>query len=153
MKAIYKLDKSFGPTASAAGIVIFVIGIATLFVSIYGIVLVIIGAFLGFTCTCTRIDFAARRIKFTEKLFGFIPIGKWIKLNRSMHLGIRNSNVVWRSFSRGSRALDIETDDYRLILFDAENNELLTVKKANTLTSAINDCKNLSNTLKISMLT
>src|ERR1035437_8824113 len=90
-----KLDKSFGPVGTTAGIVIFVVGVLTIFSSFYGAILIVLGAFVGFTSTSTFIDFELKRIKFSNNIFGFITIGKWIPVMLSMKTGIEESNIPW----------------------------------------------------------
>jgi hypothetical protein len=137
MKTSYKLDKSFGPIGSSAGVALFIAGVAIVFVSLFGLILIVAGAILGFTSTCTIIDFDTKRIKFSEKWFGIIPIGKWIQVEPRMKIGIKNSKMIWSAYSRGNRSIDVEEKDFRLILLDDENREIMPVLKAETLDSVI----------------
>lgn len=149
MKSINKLDKSFGPAGSTAGIVIFSIGVIVSFTSLLGLILVLLGALLGFTFTCTIIDFEGRRIRFTEKLFGIIPTGKWIGIETGMKIGIQESNATWRTFSRSNRSTETTVNDFRLILFDADDHEIMPLKKTNSLESAIDERKILCSKLEL----
>ena len=72
-----KLDKTFGPVGSFAGIIILLFGIYACFYSWVGITTIVVGVFLAFTNTGTLIDFENRRLKFASNLFGFIPVGHW----------------------------------------------------------------------------
>jgi hypothetical protein len=56
-----KLDKTFGPVGSLAGIFLF----------IAGLIIVLIGAFVGFTSTMTLVDFVKRNFK-TKKRFEYL---------------------------------------------------------------------------------
>ena len=152
LKTSYKLDKSFGPVGSSAGFALFIAGIAILFVSLYGLILIVAGAFLGFTSTSTIIDFDARRIKFSENWFGILPIGKWIRIEPYMKIGIKDSKMIWSAYSRGNRTIDVEEKDFRLILLDDENREIMPVLKAETLDSAIARMEILCNKLEIKPL-
>ena len=49
-----------------------------------------------------------------------------------MKIGIKESNLTWRSYSQGNRPLDIESNDYRIILFDSMNKEIMPIKKFNS---------------------
>jgi hypothetical protein len=142
-----KLDKSFGPVGTTAGIVIFVVGIITIFSSIYGLILIVLGAFVGFTSTSTFIDFEQKRIKFSNNIFGFITTGKWIPVVASMKIGIEESNVTWSAFSRGNRSLDIEQKDFRIVLYDADNREKLTLMKSSSMETAKVEMERLSTQL------
>jgi hypothetical protein len=152
MKTSNKLDKSFGPSGSSAGLFLFITGVVTTFTSFFGLILVVLGAFLGFTYTSAIIDYSSRRIRFSENLFGFVPTGKWIKLEKSMKIGIKESNMIWRTFSRSNRSLDTDVKDFRLILLDAEDQEIMPIMKLNSLDSAIAEQKILCDKLEISEL-
>jgi hypothetical protein len=152
MKTSNKLDKSFGPSGSSAGLFLFITGVVTTFFSFFGLILVVLGAFLGFTYTSAIIDYSSRRIKFSEHLFGLVPKGKWIKIEKSMKIGIKESNMIWRTFSRSNRSLDTDVKDFRLILLDAEDQEIMPIMKLNSLDSAIAEQKILCDKLEISEL-
>lgn len=145
-----KLDKSFGPVGSSAGIFMAIVGIIASYTTLFGLIFVVVGCFLGFTSTCTIIDFEKKRIKFSENLFGIIKTGKWIQIDDRMKIGIKNSNLVWRAFSQGNRSVDIGADDFRLILYDAENNEIMPVKKTGSLGLAIAEQELLCEKLNLS---
>ena len=144
-----KLDKSFGPVGTTAGNVLIVVGFLTIFSSFYGIILIVLGAFVGFTSTSTFIDFEQKRIKFSNNIFGILSTGKWIIVEPSMKIGIEESNVTWSAFSRGNRNLNIEQKDFRIVLFDADNREILTLMKTNSMESAKVEMERLSNQLGI----
>jgi hypothetical protein len=94
-----KLDKSFGPVGTTAGVVLVLVGIITIFSSFYGLILLFMGAFVGFTSTSTMIDFEKKRVKFSNNIFGIIPIGKWISIEPTMKLGVEESNQTWSAIS------------------------------------------------------
>ena len=146
-----KLDKSFGPVGTTAGIVLFVVGIITIFSSLYGLILIVLGAFVGFTSTSTFIDFEKKRIKFSNNIFGIIQTGKWIPVEPTMKIGIQESNVTWSAFSQGNRNLDIEQKDFRIVLFDSENRELLTLMKTGSMESAEAEMEKLCTQLELSV--
>ena len=146
-----KLDKSFGPVGTTAGIVLLVVGIITIFSSLYGLILIVLGAFVGFTSTSTFIDFEKKRIKFSNNIFGIIQTGKWIPVEPTMKIGIQESNVTWSAFSQGNRNLDIEQKDFRIVLFDSENRELLTLMKTGSMESAEAEMEKLCTQLELSV--
>ena len=116
----------------------------------FGIILILIGAFVGFSSTSALIDFDKRRIKFSNNLFGIIPIGKWIAVSPTMRIGIRQSNVTWRSFSRSNRSLDIESNDFRLVLVNKNEQEIMELKKTDSLEKAKAELETLCNKLGLS---
>jgi hypothetical protein len=131
-----KLDKSFGPAGTAAGIFLFAVGLIVTFFSLTGLILVLIGAFVGFTSTSTLIDLDKKRIRFSNNIFGIIPIGQWISIQPDMKVGIKKSNKAWRAYSQSNRTFDIANNDYRLILYDSKGKEIMPIQKSSNLDSA-----------------
>jgi hypothetical protein len=147
-----KLDKSFGPVGTSAGIFLFIAGLITTYFSLPGLVLVVIGAFVGFTGSSTLTDFEKRRLKFSNNLFGFIPTGRWTYINADMKIGIKKSNKLWRAYSRSNRTLDIPFNDYRIILFDRNGKEIMPIKKYSKLDSAKSDLDKISKQLELCVI-
>ncbi|MCX6230652.1 MAG: hypothetical protein NTZ33_03840 [Bacteroidetes bacterium] len=131
-----RLDTSFGPAGKLSGTIVFIGGILMCFTKLSGLLLVLIGAFVGFTYSATAIDIDKKRIRFINYIFGIIKTGKWLNIDSEMKLGIRKSKSSWRSYSRSNRQMDIEKDDFRIMLFDADEKLLMHVKKFNTIESA-----------------
>ena len=152
MKTNNKLDKAFGPVGTTAGIVLFVVGIITIFTSLFGLILIVLGAFVGFTSTSTIIDFDLKRIKFSNNIFGIIPIGKWIPIDKDMKIGIQESDITWRTYSKGNRALDIVDHDFRIVLFDADDQEIMQIKKTKSQESSESEVDDLCIQLGISRI-
>lgn len=131
-----KLDLAFGPSGSGAGLFFLIAGIVVTFYSAVGIILILVGAYIGFTSTSTVIDIERKRIRFSSNMFGIIPTGKWIELNSNMSLGIRKNHIGYTTFSRSNRRLDIHNRDYRIALFDKNKEEIIPLKKFNSLDEA-----------------
>lgn len=131
-----RLDKSFGSVGTSAGVFLFIAGLILTYFYFSGIILVLIGGFVGFTSTSTLINYKTKKVKFSNNIFGLIPVGKWVEVDPSMKIGIKESNLTYRAFSRGNRALDIDQNDFRMVLFDSQNREVMQVKKFNTLEAA-----------------
>ncbi|MCK4465432.1 MAG: hypothetical protein KAU83_06950 [Bacteroidales bacterium] len=147
-----KLDKSFGPVGTSAGIFMFIAGIVVTFYSFAGLILVFIGAFVGFTSTSTMIDNDNKKIKFSNNLFGFIKTGQWIDIKPEMKLGLKKSNRVYRAYSRSNRTLDIDSKDIRLILYGADNKRIMPIKKFDSPGIAKVELKKLGNQLGLSLI-
>lgn len=128
-----RLDRSFGSVGTSAGILLVLVGVIASFMYPSALVLVLIGGFVGFTDTSTLINYDKKQVKFCNNIFGFIPVGKWMSLENSMKIGIKESNLTYRAFSRGNRALDITRNDFRLVLMDTNNREVMPLKKTHTL--------------------
>jgi len=136
MTTTYKLENSFGPVGSTAGYFLMLAGLVATYTSLFGLILVVLGAFLGFTSTCTIIDYDKQRIKFSDNIFGIFKTGKWIPIDQQMKIGIKESNQVWTAYSRSNRSIDIDSNDFRLVLLDAETKEIMPLKKTDSLDSA-----------------
>ncbi|MFA5329887.1 MAG: hypothetical protein WC384_18975 [Prolixibacteraceae bacterium] len=132
MKTTNTLDKPFGPAGASAGLVLCVVGLLTAYNSLFGFILVIIGAFAGLTSTSTIVDFDRKRVKFTNNLFGIIRLGKWVPIEPNMKIGIKKSNQVWRNSSLSNRTLAIKNIDYRIILYDFDEKQVMQIKKVRT---------------------
>lgn len=143
----YKLDKSFGPVGTIAGGTIFVVGVVLICFSISGLFLIIIGAFVGFSSTSTLVDFDNKKVRFCNNLLGIIKVGKWITIEPNMSIDIKQSNRIWRAYSRGSRSVDITDKDFRIILFDSRGTEIMPIMKVLTLESAKEEADLLSTQL------
>ncbi|MDD3877040.1 MAG: hypothetical protein PHT69_10490 [Bacteroidales bacterium] len=147
-----KFEKSFGPVGSSAGQFILIFGIIICFFSLSGVILILIGGFVGFTSTSTKIDFDRKMFKFSNNLFGFIPIGKWIPIDLKMKLGIKKSNKVWRTYSRSNRSIDIDSTDFYVYLLDANHKEIIPLIKKNNLDSAKHEIDFLSEKLGLKIV-
>lgn len=145
-------EKSFGPVGSSAGLFILVAGLIVVFYSLSAIGLIVFGAFFGFTTFSTLIDFDRKRVKCSNTIFGLIRTGKWVYLHNEMKIGVRKSGKVWRAFSRGNRTLDITSQDFRLILYDKNEKEMMPLRKYENEPAAISDLNILSKQLKLEIL-
>ena len=55
-----------------------------------------------------------------------------IKQWKQIKIGLKESNLTWRTYSQGNRSIDIVNNDYRIILFDSGNKEIIQIKKVNS---------------------
>lgn len=147
-----KLDQSFGPVGTFSGILVFVAGMATLYFSLYSILLILIGAFVGFTYSSAEIDLGRKRVRLVNNLFGIIKTGTWINVKPDMKIGITRSKKTWRSYSGGNRELDIANEDYRLMLSDFSGKKLIPVSKTSDLHSAKSELEKICNQLEVSSI-
>ena len=150
MKTNNKLDKSFGPVGSFAGIIVFLAGLGSLYFSWFSIILVLFGAFVGFTYSSTEIDFNQKRVRFLNNLFGIIKVGTWINVKPEMKIGITKSRKIWKTYSGGNRELEIENKDYRLVLYDSLGRKLMPLSKTDDLITAKAELQAICRQLSIS---
>jgi hypothetical protein len=145
-----KLNKSFGPVGAFSGTLVFVAGLCSIYFSYYALILIFIGAFVGFSYSSTFIDFDNKRVRFSNNIFGVIKTGQWLNIESSMKIGIKKSKKVWRSYSGGNRTLDIVNEDFILSLYDSKGKELMPVKKADSLDFAKSELDKICRQLEIS---
>ncbi|MBN2698415.1 MAG: hypothetical protein JXR52_06280 [Bacteroidales bacterium] len=131
-----KLDKFFGPAGSFAGYFLIVAGIVASFFSLTGLILVLIGAFMGFTYSSTLVEPDKKRLRFTNNLFGFIPVGNRTYIEPDMKIGIRKTGRSWSAYSLSNRPLDIARNDFRIVLLDKNGQEIIPIKRETDLESA-----------------
>jgi len=144
----YKLDKTFGPVGTIAGVTLFIAGIITILYSLGGIVLIVLGAFIGFTSSGTYIDIENRRVKSITKLFGIIGVGKWINIDENSSIEIQKSDVVWRTYSKSNRTIDI-ADKYYYVILHKSRKDSVPLIRATSLTTANSEAQALIQKLGI----
>ncbi len=144
-----KIEKPFGPSATTTGIVFFIVGIIYTYYSLVGIILIVAGAFIGFTGVSTFIDIEKGRIKFSNVLFGIFPAGKWIDINNQMIIGLENSRRGFRTYSRGMRTNDAVVKDIRIVLYGSNGKKIGPIKKYDSRKSANEDLEELGKFLGV----
>ena len=112
--------------------------------SLLGLILVVIGAFVGFTFSSTFIDPDHKRIRYSNNIFGIIRTGSWVTIEPSMRLGVIRSGTTWVTYSRSNRAIDIDQNDFRIVLYDSEDRQIMHVKKFNSIEAAETELKTLA---------
>jgi len=147
-----KLDKSFGPSGTFAGYIIFIAGLIATYSNLAGLILVLIGAFVGFSSTVALVDPDNKRIEFSNNLFGLIQMGKWIAIEPTMKLGIKESNITWSTFSRSNRSIDTVKKDFRIALYDSDENEIMEIHKNDSFEEAQVELDIISRQLRLNII-
>lgn len=109
-------------------------------------------AFLGFTTSCSIIDYKKKRIKYATKLCGIISIGKWTYLTSDMKLGIKKSNERWGAYNRYGASTSLEYSDLIITLYDNEDTEIIPVKKIKKAKYAETELEKLSKWLELTII-
>ena len=143
----YRLDHAFGPSGKTAGIVLLISGAIATYYSFAGVILIFIGAFVGFTGTCCYVDTGNKRIKFSNLLFGILPTGKWMKIGKGMKLEMHRSKHTYTTYSRSNRRLNIPVHSWVLVLIDSNGQVITPMVKVNSLETARNEMRELNNAL------
>lgn len=145
------IEKPFGSSGSWTGIFLFIGGgIITCF-SLFGLVLAIPGAFIGFTYSAAIIDVEMRRVKSATYLFGIVPIGKWIDLKPNMKLGVKRMHKGNRTSTR-AHSHEFHNVDYIVVLYIEGNQQIISISKAETLELADAELRKLSEQLKLATI-
>ncbi len=136
LREVNRLEMFFGPVGSFAGIFIFTAGMVMLYFSLKAIALIIFGAFVGFTFNCTCIYYEIKRVRFQVRLFGFIPVGKSVKIKGDEKLIVELYARRFRTYSRANIPIDVSGADYRVFLRDTEGKIKIPLKKFQTRAEA-----------------
>jgi hypothetical protein len=152
MKETFKFEKAFGPVASFSGYVILIAGLIASYFSLTGLILVLFGALIGLTNSCTTIDYANRKAKFSNNIFGFIKIGKWLDITDGMSIGIKKLNMTYRTYSRSNRILDIATKQIKIYLFDLHGNPIMPLKTIDTVDNPGKELEDLNKKLGLTIM-
>lgn len=147
-----KLDITFGPFGSSTGFFILIGGIIAAYYSIIGLFIAIIGAFACFTSTSTYIDIDNKKIKFSNNLFGIIPVGKWIDIKPEMKIGLKKSHRGYRAYIRGTQPIGIHYKNIRIILYGSDNKQIMQVKKFDNYESSKKELEKLSSLLTLDII-
>ena len=142
-----KLDITFGPFGTSTGLFLFLGGVAATYFSPLGLILLLFGAFIWLTTTSTFIDIENKRVKFSNDLFGIIPVGKWVEIKPGMKLGLKKIHRGYRAYTRGTQPADIHLSDIRIFLFSPDKIEIGPVKKFDSSENAKMELSDLSRIL------
>lgn len=152
MKINNRLDKSFGPVGTFAGLIMLIVGIILTYFYFSSVILILIGGFVGFSYSSAIIDYEKKRVKFSNNIFGIIPIGKWLQILPTMKIGIKELNQTYRAYSQGNRTHDVSKIDFRIILYDSDEKEIMQIKKADILDFAKADRDTIGNQLGLKIV-
>jgi hypothetical protein len=142
-----RLDRTFGPFGTSTGFFMLLGGIFMTYYSFIGLFIAIIGAFVAFTSTSTFIDTDNRKIKFSNNLFGIIPVGKWKDIKPDMKIGLKKMHRGYQAYIRGTQPIGIHYNDIRIILYDSGNKQIIPIKKIDSNAAPKNELSNLSSLL------
>jgi hypothetical protein len=144
-----RLERSFGPFGSSTGFFLLLGGLAATWFSPAGIILAAIGAFITFTSTGSIIDTDNKKVRFTNNIFGIIPLGKWIDIRPGMKLGLKRIHRGYQAYTRANQPVGIHYTDLRIILYEADNDEIMQLKRFTDRESAIAGLREMSSLLDI----
>jgi hypothetical protein len=144
-----KIYNSFGPFESFASKLVFIFGCAAVWFSFSAIMLLLGGAFFGFTYFCTTMDIEKHRVRSGDVLFGLFSTGRWIDINPDMTVGVIKWEKVRRILSWTNRSVSVPENDFLVVLFKPDGKKLLTLNKKASLELANDELFNLSDLLNL----
>jgi len=134
------------------GVTVFLAGIVYVYFSLLGIILIVFGAFVGFTSVKTFVDTEKKKVRFSNILFGIIPTGKWITITTDMKIGLKKSRRGFRTYSRGMRTNDVVLKDIRIVLYGSGNKMIGPIQKCKSLEDARKSAQELNRILELEIL-
>lgn len=127
-----KLEKTFGKSGSIFGYLLIAAGIYVCFYSWIGFTTVFVGAFLAFSYNSVRIDFSAKRVKYSSNLFGIFSLGYWHHIKEGSSLEIKEPD------SSGNK-----NPYHQIILRDENNKEIVILYKSDSIQNTENQLAEL----------
>ena len=152
MRINHTLDKSFGPTGSFSGLILVFVGVILVPFYWTGTILIIIGAFVGFTASGCEINTETRQVRQYHLLCGLFKKGTWQSLDGFSGLRVVNTRTSYRAYSLSNRATVTTKEDFRVVLEAATLQSRIEVLKSNTREEANEEALKLSETLGMEIL-
>jgi len=152
MRINHTLDKSFGPTASFAGLILVFVGIILLPFYWTGAILIVIGALIGFTVSGCEIDADTKLVRQYHMYFGVFKSGSWQRLDKYTSIRVVKTRNSYRTFSLSNRATVNTQEDFRVVLEAGNPQSRLEVMKSKSREEAMEEAQQLSNILGIELL-
>ncbi|MDD3741582.1 MAG: hypothetical protein PHH30_10095, partial [Bacteroidales bacterium] len=114
-------------------------GIYVCFYSWIGFTTIVVGAFLAFSYTSSKLDIEKKRIKYSSNLFGFISVGYWTNVKPEMNMIVRDcANNNKDSLGSNNNAKSLK-NDFRIYLVNENQQDILAIKKFNDKLIAENE--------------
>lgn len=124
-----KIDSIFGTVGVFAGWIILAFGIYSCFYSLIGISTVVVGLFLAFTNTSTKIDFDNKKAKFSNNLFGIFSVGYWTEITPHMSLSLQKTTKSQNIFAFSNQKTTNTAQDYRIMLINEKGIAIMPLKR------------------------
>jgi hypothetical protein len=69
-----------------------------------------------------------------------------------MKVGIKESNITWTTFSRSNRSIDTVNKDFRIVLCDSAETEIMEISKSGSPDAAMLQLENISRQLGLNTI-
>jgi len=132
------LGPVFPPQVMVGGIVFCGFGILVLFQIWYmGVLMIVLGGYVGFGVNGIRIDVAGKRYKSYTKWFG-IRNGKWKSMDAYPFVAVVSKQVGLTMVSRGNRSMDFGESTYTICLLSKTHRTKVIMRQEDTRKAAEN---------------
>ncbi len=152
MRINHTLDKSFGPTGSFSGLLLVLVGVILVPFYWTGAILILIGAFVGFTANGCEINTDTRQFRQYHLWLGLIKTGSWHSLDRFSGIRVVNTRTSYRSYSLSNRSNVVTKADFRVVLESGTPQSRVEVLASKTKEEADEEALKLSEILGLEIL-
>ena len=149
MKIRYIHNRVYGTAGLVFGIFLFTLGCFTIFKSLSGAILIIIGLFASLSVSSCIIDVKNYNICFSNELFGFIRTGKWIYVSPSMELKLTSVRKPYMVRCASNKVIDVSDSKFLVFLYDAVGKKWFLICKTKIKENAEDEIARLSDLLGI----
>lgn len=146
-----RLGKTFGPQLSFSGWILLIFG-AFFITDVMGMLLVVLGLFLGSMTDGVLIDFDQRRIKRYSSPFGFNLPGRWEEIEQHSGLVVIPFRKEYAVLSRSNLRNATVISDYRIFLTSHNQKPRYPIKACVTKEDAISEADRFSGLLHIPVM-
>jgi len=144
-----KIENTFGIVGAFAGIIILLFGIYASFYSWIGYTTIIVGLFLAFTYTTTKIDIENKKAKFSNNLFGIFSVGYWTDIKPGMSICVHKITKTQNIFSFSNQKTTQKTRDYRVMLLNENGQAIMPLMKCENKDEAEAAAENMKKKLEL----
>ncbi|MFC2102309.1 hypothetical protein ACFLS7_04875 [Bacteroidota bacterium] len=152
MRTLNRLDKSFGPGGSFAGMTLVLVGLILVPFYWTGSILILIGGFIGFSGTACEVDTEKRRVRPCQLHFGLFRSGPWIGVDSFKGIAVVRTTRSYSTFSLSNREMDTKQEDYRVVLEADIPQRRIDLMKCSTKENASEKASKLAKELGIQFL-
>ncbi len=146
-----RLGKTFGPQLSISGWILLIFGVFFI-MDVMGMLLVVLGFFLGSMTDGVLIDVSQRRIRRYSSPFGLKLPGRWEEIGPQSGLVVIPFRKEYAVLSRSNLRSATVTSDFRIFLTNHNHQPRFPIMACQTKDSAISEADKLSGLLHIPIM-
>ncbi len=138
-----KLNKLVGPSGVAAGYLLLIFGLITIYFTLTAIPVLLIGSIMAFSYSGARINLTRKRYQKYVMLLGFIRTGIWLPFEKSDKIMVKEFKGKYTSYSRSNRKSEIAVQNYRIFLKSEYNSKKILLARFDTKVEAQNKAQEI----------